>query len=430
MTGTAKKIAVIGTGIAGNVVARTLHGDHDITVFEANDYVGGHTHTHDIECGGARYAIDTGFIVFNHRTYPHFRRLLRELDVAEQASDMSFSVKCERSDLEYNGADLNTLFAQRRNLVSPRFHRMLRDILRFNREAPGLLLTDDDTLTLGQYLSRRGYGRMFIDKYLLPMGAAVWSTDPAGIRDFPARYFVRFFHNHGLLSVNDHPQWYVVSGGSRTYVDRLVAPFRDRIRLNTPVTGVRRQADRVLVTTATGETSRFDYAFIATHSDQALRLLQDPSPLESDVLAAIPSQQNDAVLHTDASILPRQRRAWAAWNYRIPREQTAQVSVTYNMNILQGLDAPETFCVTLNDRDRIDPARIIKRMPYTHPVYTRAGIAAQAKHGAINGDRRTFFCGAYWGFGFHEDGVVSALNALEHFRDELNDEQLSLRRAG
>ncbi len=423
------KIAVIGTGIAGNVVARALYGQHDITVFEANHYVGGHTHTHDIELHGGHYAIDSGFIVFNHRTYPNFIKLLRELDVAEQTSEMSFSVKCERTGLEYNGTTLNTLFAQRKNLASIRFHRMLRDILRFNREAPALLLRDDDTLTLGQYLEHHRYSQVFIEKYLVPMGAAIWSTDPATMRDFPAQYFVRFFNNHGMLSVNNRPQWCVVKGGSQSYVGNLIAPFRDRIRLRTPVAGVRRLADGVMVRTAAGESERFDYVFVATHSDQALRLLEDPSPVEREVLGAIPYQTNDAVLHTDSSLLPRKRRAWAAWNYHIPCEEQAQVSVTYNMNILRGLNAPETFCVTLNDNGRIDPARIIQRMRYAHPVYTRAGVAAQKQHSAINGTRRTYYCGAYWGFGFHEDGIVSALNALENFQQGSTDAQLPIRRA-
>ncbi len=424
------RIAVIGSGIAGNVVARSLFRDHDITVFEANDYVGGHTHTHDIELRGRRYAVDSGFIVFNHRTYPNFIKLLRELGVAERNSPMSFSVKCERTGLEYNGNNLNTLFAQRKNLVSVRFHRMLRDILRFNREAPSLRDSSDDTLTLGRYVDQNHYSRVFIEQYLIPMGAAIWSTDPSTMRDFPAHHFIRFFHNHGLLTVNGRPQWRVVEGGSASYVKRLVAPFRHRVRLRTQIVGVRRLTEGVVVKTASGQSSRFDYVFVAAHSDQALRLMEDPSPLERRVLGAIPYQHNEAVLHTDASLLPRKRRAWAAWNYRVPRGDQSSVSVTYNMNILQGLEAPETFLVTLNDNGRIDPAYVIKRMRYAHPVFTRDGVAAQKQHRAINGVHRTYYCGAYWGFGFHEDGVVSALKALNHFQEDLKDAQLPVRRAG
>jgi predicted NAD/FAD-binding protein len=424
------KIAIIGTGIAGNVVARALCREHDITVFESNDYVGGHTHTHDIELQGRQYAVDSGFIVFNHRTYPNFTQLLAELDVAEQASDMSFSVTCGRTGLEYNGTTLNTLFAQRKNLVSIRFYRMLRDVLRFNREAPAVLLNNDDTLTLGEYLQKHRYSQIFINKYLLPMGAAIWSTDPVNMRDFPVQYFVRFFDNHGMLAVNNRPQWYVVKGGSKSYVEKLIAPFRDRIRLNTPVVAVRRLNNKIVVTTASGDSVEFDYVFIATHSDQALRLLTDPSPMEREVLGAIPYQMNEAVLHTDTSILPRKRRAWAAWNYHLLGDEQTQVSVTYNMNILQGIDAPETFCVTLNSTYNIDPARVIKRLRYAHPMYTRAGVMAQDRHGEINGSRRTYYCGAYWRFGFHEDGVVSAHNALRHFKESLNDAKSPLRRAG
>ncbi len=424
------KIAVIGTGIAGNVVARALCREHDITVFEANNYVGGHTQTHDVESRGVRYAVDSGFIVFNRQTYPEFTKLLRELGVVEQNSPMSFSVKCARSGLEYNGNNLNTLFAQRRNLLSARFHRMLRDIVRFNREAPSLLLHSDDSLTLSRYLEQERYSRIFVDKYLIPMGAAIWSTDPRRMREFPARYFVRFFHNHGLLSVHDRPQWCVVKGGSERYVASLIAPFRQRIRLNTPVVGVRRLTDKVVLQTASGDTQVFDHVFIATHSDQALRMLEDASTLERSILGAIPYQTNEAVLHTDSSLLPCKRRAWAAWNYRIPREERAPVSVTYNMNILQGLQAPENFLVTLNDAGHIDPARVIKRMRYAHPLYSPAGVAAQQKHDLINGARRTYYCGAYWGFGFHEDGVVSAHKALTHFHKIHPDAQLPLRRAG
>ncbi len=423
------KIAIIGTGIAGNVVARALYREHDITVFESNDYAGGHTHTHDIELQGNHYTVDSGFIVFNHRTYPNFIKLLRELGVAEQASDMTFSVKCERTGLEYNGTTLNTLFAQRKNLVSIRFYRMLLDILRFNREASAILLDNDDTLTLGDYLKQHRYSQVFINQYLLPMGAAIWSTDPVKMRDFPVQYFVRFFDNHGMLAVNNRPQWYVVKGGSRNYVEKMIAPFRDRIRLNTPVVAVHRLNDRNIVRTSSGASLDFDYVFIATHSDQALRLLTDPSPMERAVLGAIPYQMNEAVLHTDTSILPRKRRAWAAWNYHMLDDEQTRVSVTYNMNILQGIDAPETFCVTLNNTDNIDPALVIRRMRYAHPMHTRAGVAAQDQHQVINGTRRTYYCGAYWRFGFHEDGVVSALNALRHFHESLNDAELPLRRA-
>jgi uncharacterized protein len=408
------KIAIIGSGIAGNFVAHRLHRQHDITLFEAAGHIGGHAHTHSIELGGERHEIDTGFIVFNDRTYPNFVALLRELGVESQPSAMSFSVRREASGLEYNGASLNSLFAQRRNLLRPSFHRMIRDILRFNQRAPRLLEDGADP-SLGEYLSAERYSRRFIDDYLVPMGAAIWSTDPARMLDFPARYFVRFFHNHGMLSVNERPQWRAIRGGSARYVEKLVAPFRHRIRLNTPVESLRRLPGGVIVQARGAEAERFDQAFVACHADQALRLLADPTPLEREVLGAIPYQENEAVLHTDIGLLPRTRRAWAAWNYHVLPEAGSKVALTYNMNILQTLAARETFCVTLNRSRDIRPERVLKRLVYHHTLYTPAGVAAQKRQHEINGARRTYFCGAYWRFGFHEDGVVSALSALRHF---------------
>ncbi len=408
------KIAIIGTGIAGNVIAHHLHREHDITVFEAGSHVGGHTHTHEVTLAGETHAIDTGFIVFNDWTYPNFIELLTELGVESQSSHMSFSVRVEQSGLEYNGTSLNSLFAQRRNLFRPSFHRMIRDILRFNRESL-VLLAGEEEITLGGYLDAQNYSREFIDHYLIPMGAAIWSTDPTRMLGFPARYFVRFLHNHGMLSVNERPQWRVIRGGSARYVERLTAPFKHCIRLNTPVEFVRRLPDRVIVKARGHDAERFDQVFLACHSDQALSLLADASALEREVLGAIPYQENEVVLHTDTRLLPRRHLAWAAWNYHVPREPDDKVALTYNMNILQGLEARETFCVTLNRTAQIDPARIVKRLNYHHPLYTPAAVAAQARQSEVNGANRTYFCGAYWRYGFHEDGVVSALNALKHF---------------
>ena len=423
------KIAVIGTGIAGNVAAWHLSKDHDITVYEAGSHVGGHTHTHDIVHHGRHHAIDTGFIVFNDWTYTNFINLLDELGVESQVTDMGFSSRCETSGLEYNGSSLNRLFAQRRNIIRPGFHRMIRDILRFNRESRELIDKDSETLTLGHYLKAQRYGQLFIDNYIIPMGAAIWSTDPQQMLAFPACHFVRFFDNHGLLNVKNRPQWRVIKGGSREYVKRLIAPFKDRIRLNQAVAAVKRLPTHVEVRTASGEIEHFDELFIATHSDQALNMLTDPSNLERAVLGAIPYSTNDVVLHTDTSLLPKHRRTWAAWNYLRRRDNDGRVSVTYNMNILQGLQATETFCVTLNDTQSIDPEKIIRHMQYQHPLFTASGVAAQRRHREINGKHRTWYCGAYWRFGFHEDGVVSALNALQDFKD-YSDAQSSLRRAG
>ena len=404
------KIAIVGTGISGLTAAWALHREHELTLFEANSYIGGHTNTVQVDAGGRNYAVDTGFIVFNDWTYPHFIELLNQLGVASQPTAMSFSVHCERTGLEYNGANLNTLFAQRRNLFRPSFYRMIRDILRFNREAPALL-EESSTPTLNAYLEEQRYSREFIDHYILPMAAAIWSAEPAATGAMPIRFFIQFFKNHGLLSVNDRPQWRVIQGGSQRYVERLIAPFRDRIRLNCPVEVIHRQPTHAVVKPRSGAAESFDAVIIATHSDQALRLLADATDREREILGAIPYQENEAVLHTDTRLLPRRRRAWAAWNYHLSAQPQARVAVTYDMNLLQGLDAPETFCVTLNRSEVIDPARILYRTVYHHPVFSEAGIRAQARRAEISGVNRTGYCGAYWGYGFHEDGVKSGLAA-------------------
>ncbi|MFZ1327160.1 MAG: FAD-dependent oxidoreductase [Candidatus Contendobacter sp.] len=402
------KIAIVGAGVSGLTAAWRLHRDHELVVFEAGDHIGGHTHTVDVELSGRRYAVDLGFIVFNEWTYPNFIALLEELRVPSRPTAMSFSVRCERTGLEYNGHSLNTLFAQRANLFRPSFHRMLRDILRFNREAPQLLERDAD-LTLGAYLRAGRYGQEFIERYLTPMAAAIWSGQPETMADMPARFFVRFFKNHGLLSVNHRPQWRVIQGGSRNYVGPLTAPFRDRIRLGCPVEWIRRDSEAVRVKPRAAAAERFDQVVIATHSDQALRLLADPTPQERDILGAIPYQENEAVLHTDSRLLPRCRRAWAAWNYHRPAQPQRRVAVTYHMNRLQGLDAPVEFCVTLNRADAIDPGRILRRVTFHHPMFTSASVRAQNRRHEIDGVRRTWYCGAYWRHGFHEDGVTSGL---------------------
>ena len=425
------KIAIIGAGIAGNVVARGLHPRHDITVLEAGNHVGGHSHTHHVEVGGAAFAVDTGFIVYNDATYPRFSRLLAELGVATQASAMSFSVRNETTGLEYNGTSINTLFAQRRNLLRLRFHRMWRDILRFNRHAPALLDTQlHHDVTLGDYVREHKYSREFVDDYLLPMASAIWSAAPVDIGAMPARFLIGFFRNHGMLSVNDRPQWRTVSGGSEKYVERLVAPFRSRIHLRSPVAGVRRSNGRVLLRMRNGERQQYDRVFFACHADQALALLEDASVAERSILGAIPFQENEVVLHTDTRLLPQRRLAWAAWNYHVTREPAERVCVTYNMNILQALAAPQTLCVTLNRSAAIDPVKVIRRVTYHHPLFTGDAVAAQARLRQINGVNRSYYCGAYWRYGFHEDGVVSAEQALESFSTEVPDAQRALYRLG
>lgn len=422
------KVAVIGSGIAGNVAAYKLRKEHDITVFESGSYVGGHTNTMDVYEDDRALAVDTGFIVFNDRTYPNFIRLLEEIGQESQPSEMSFSVQADDGRVEYSGSSLNGLFAQRKNLLRPSFYRMIRDILRFNRTTLPNVDRLDGTETLRNYLLENGYSKEFIDHYLIPMAAAIWSAEPGSVLEMPVKFLVRFFANHGLLQISDRPVWHVIKGGSREYVNKLVAGHQDRIRLNSPVQSIRRTDDYVEVHSATGGSERFDYVFVACHSDQALSLLQDASPMEREVLGAIQYQSNEAILHTDASLMPRKRCAWSAWNYHIPRDSARHVAVTYNMNILQGLKANKQYLVTLNNDRHIDPGKVIRTVQYEHPVYSRESVAAQRRQSEINEDR-TFFCGAYWRNGFHEDGVVSTLSALGHFEERLSNGQLHLRRA-
>ena len=414
------KLAIVGTGIAGMTAAHLLHDEHDLTIYEAGEYIGGHTNTVEVEREGMTYAVDTGFIVFNDWTYPNFIGLLDRLGVASQPSDMSFSVRCEDTGLEYNGTSLNRLFAQRRNLLRPSFYRMIRDILRFNRESVKLLDEPGPGPSLGAYLEQNRYSPPFIRNYIIPMAGAIWSAGPSAIWRYPARYLVQFFKNHGMLSVDARPTWRVITGGSQRYVEKLVRPFRERIRLQSPVEAIIRDSHCVEVRShdraGTSHTARFDGVVLACHSDQALALLSDPSPLERDILGAIRYQANEAILHTDQSLLPRRRRAWAAWNYHLLPTPADRVLVTYHMNTLQRLRASCDFCVTLNRPDAIDPAQILKRITYHHPVFTPEAIAAQQRHREINGQRRTWYCGAYWGFGFHEDGVKSAMMACESLR--------------
>ena len=413
------KIAVIGSGISGNVAAYHLNKTHDITVYEANDHIGGHTHTHDIWHKGKQYCVDTGFIVFNHKTYPNFIALLDELGVEEQLSTMSFGVKCDKTGLEYMGSTINSLFAQRRNIFRPSFWRMILDILRFNREATNLLQASSDDISLGDYLEQHKYSAVFVNHYLVPMAAAVWSADLKLMFDFPARYLIRFFHNHGLLSVNDRPDWYVIRGGSKTYARALTRAFKDKIKLSTPVTQVERIDGGVRVTSSEGEET-FDAVFFACHSDQALRMIKRPTDTEKQTLGAIKYQDNEVVLHTDISVMPKRKIAWAAWNYHLLEGDQSRVPVTYNMNILQNLDCEDQFCVTLNNTDAIDQSKVLKRLNYHHPIYTKESVAAQARHAEINTDR-FYFCGAYWRYGFHEDGVVSALEAIKRFEAEISE---------
>lgn len=408
-------IAIIGGGISGMLTANLLSQDHQVTLYEANHYLGGHTDTHDVRSGEDNYRVDTGFIVFNERTYPNFIRMLDRLGVASQPSVMSFSVSCKQTGLEYSATNLATLFSQHRNLLNLPFWSMLLDIFRFNLESKELLDHEDMSLSIADYLNKRGYSQMFKDKFLIPMGSAIWSADPDQFREFPAAAFAHFFANHGLLNIFDQPQWRVVCGGSQQYVEPLSKPFRDGVRLSTPVSRVRRLADRVELTMPDGSVEKHDQVVLACHSDQALAMLADPSDAERELLGAIPYQPNLTLLHTDSGMMPQLKKAWASWNYRIPETEREGVAVTYWMNRLQSLQAEVDFCVSLNSPSDIDPSRIIKSIMYHHPVYSARAFLAQKRRDEISGVNRTWYCGAYWGYGFHEDGVKSALDVCAHF---------------
>ena len=409
------RIAVIGTGISGMTSAYLISEDHEVVVFEANDYVGGHTNTVDVSFNGDQYAVDTGFIVFNEKTYPNFVKLMNRLGVEWQNSLMSFSVQCEKSGLEFSPSSLNSLFMQRRNLLRPSFYRMLRDVMRFKKDSEALLESDDYDLTLLAFLTEKNYSQAFIEHFIIPMGEAVWSADPVKFNEFPAHYFAQFFKNHGFLNIKDQPQWLTIKGRSRQYIKPITQAYADQIRVNCPVATIRRNPDNVEITPQNQPAEKFDQVVIAAHSDQALAMLADSTDSEQNILGAIPYQENHAVLHSDESLLPSKKMAWASWNYHIPKEDLGRVAVTYDMNILQSIGAPRELCVSLNLSKSIDPAKIHQEMSYHHPVYDPDSLAARKRHNEINGINRTYYAGAYWGYGFHEDGVSSALEVCKHF---------------
>ena len=413
------KIAIVGAGISGLTTAHLLDPAHDVTVFEANGYAGGHTNTVRVDTRDETHHVDTGFIVFNDRNYPGFERLLSRLNVPSQASDMSFSVSDGRGDFEYNGSTPNGLFAKRAHLVTPWFHRMVADLARFNRAARTLLQSEGDGPSLGHWLETQRFSRPFIDRLIVPQASAVWSADPHQMWSFPARFMAEFFANHGMLGLRDRPTWRTVVGGSARYVEALVSGLRGPVRLGTAVDAISRDQNGVLVTPRGGDAERYDEVVIAAHSDQALRMLSDASDREHELLRAVPYQRNEAVLHTDTRMLPRRRRAWASWNYHLSVPAPDRTTVTYHMNRLQSLRSASEFCVTLNRTEAIDPAAIIRRIDYAHPVFTAAGVRAQGRVAEISGQRHTHYAGAYWGWGFHEDGVASARRVAERFGVDL-----------
>ncbi len=403
------RIAIVGAGIAGLHCASLLNGHHEITVFESDTRLGGHSNTVDVELEGRRFSVDTGFIVFNHRNYPNFSALIDRLGVESMPAPMSFSVRCDRTGMEYGGRSIGGLLAQPLNLLRPSFLRMVRDIARLGRTGSELLASIGEHDTLADLCESGRFSRAFVDYYLLPMGAAIWSAPRDAMLRFPAKFFLRFFDNHGMLDLRHRPQWRTICGGSRRYVDRISQPFLDRCRIGCAVRSIRRDSEGVAIVSSAGM-ERFDQVILAVHADQSLNLLEEPSAAEIEVLSAMPFQANAAVLHTDASVLPRSRRAWSGWNYRITGDAASPVAVTYNLSMLQSLGTQSPVCVTLNDRGSIDSAKILGRYQFRHPVYTVAGIAARARWRQISGvEHRTHYCGAYWLNGFHEDGVNSAL---------------------
>ena len=413
------KVAVVGSGISGMVTARRLFdAGHSVTVYEARERLGGHTATEEVTVNGRDYVVDTGFIVFNERTYPGFCALLRELGVGWTTSDMSFSARMEAADVEYNGTSTALLFAQKSNLFRPKFWSMIRGILRFYKEAPGLLKDEGEPgpgPTLGEVLERGGYSQAFIDWHMVPMACAVWSGIPDEILSFPARSLVRFFANHGFLQVDDRPPWLTVNGGSRAYAQALMEPLMEHVRLASPVESVRVQGEgKIDVQTAQG-TETYDRVVLSCHSDQALAMIHEPTPSEREVLGAIRYQPNRVVLHTDPSLMPKRKPAWAAWNVNVPKREEAKaepVRVTYWMNSLQSLQGPDDLFVSLNCESEIDPQAVLKAKTFSHPVFNQESVAAQRRFDEINGVRGLYYCGAYWSFGFHEDGVQSARRAL------------------
>ena len=410
-------IAVIGSGISGLTTAHLLSRKHNITLFEKNDYIGGHTHTHSIEEEGTIYNVDSGFIVYNENTYPNFIKLLDSLNVKRQHSSIGFSVKSYNKDFEYSGNSLSAVFSKKSNLFNPYFLNMLRFIIRFNKNSVKDLETMNESTLLIDYLKSKNYSDYFINYYIIPMAASIWSTSPNFILEMPAIFFIRFFDNHGLLKITNRPQWWVIKNGSKQYVKKILDDFNGTIHLNTTINELKRESNKVYIK-INNDTKIFDAVVLATHSDQSLSIIKDLSDNEKNVLGKIKYQKNTALIHTDTSILPKRKKAWSSWNYLLDKNDN-KVILTYNMNILQSLKSKKTYCVTLNNTDMINENKIIKKITYHHPLFTKESVYAQSQKNLICGVNNTYFCGAYWGNGFHEDGVNSALDVCKKFGIDL-----------
>lgn len=413
----ATKVAIIGSGISGLSAAWLLRNHYDLTIYEADDRAGGHANTVVVKQDGKDIAVDTGFIVYNERNYPNLTELFKTLGVNTSASEMSFAASLDNGRLEYSGSGLNGLLGQRRNIIKPGFWVMVRDILRFYREAP-LTLSDDtyNQTPLGDYLEQAGYGSAFVENHLLPMGAAIWSTSARDMKRYPLRAFVRFLNSHGLLALKDRPQWRTVTGGSVEYVQKLTREFADKIRLNAPVKHIKRDALGVTVTDASGASDHFSHIIIATHADQALAMMGDADERESTLLGAFQYSDNKAVLHTDTALMPKRKRVWSSWNYigTSQQDHSRSLCVTYWMNRLQSIQSREPLLVTLNPVKEINPTKIIRSFDYKHPLFDQKAMTAQHDLWRLQGQRNTWFCGAYFGYGFHEDGLQAGLAAAEH----------------
>ena len=408
-----QNIAIIGSGISGLTSAYLLSKYHNVHLYEKNDYIGGHTHTHELNENSNKLNVDSGFIVYNENTYPNFIKLLDTLKVERQHTEMGFSVKSDIGDFEYAGNSLRSFFAQKSNILKPKFWKMTFDIIRFNKIANN----DHEkkiNLSLKEYLNKYSFSKSFAKNYILPMGAAIWSTSPKLMLDMPAYFFIRFFKNHGLLKIADRPQWWVIKNGSNQYVKEIIKPFINHIHLNSKIDTISRKGAKVYIGIK-NKIKEYDSVVISTHSNQALNLLSDPTTDEKNILGNIKYQKNTALIHTDVSILPKRKLAWSSWNYLINQDSNQLVTLTYNMNILQNLKSNKTYCVTINNTKKLNPDKIIKEIIYHHPLFTESSVKAQKQKAIICGCNNTYYTGAYWGYGFHEDGVNSALDVCSKF---------------